>query len=262
MHSAILSGQVRHHRIAPKVHSFDYGVHFLMIDLEEVSEVFRGRWFWSIERPNLISFKRSDYLGPIELPLRGCVLDLVESELGRRPQGRVSILTQVRTFGYLFNPVSFYFCHDEEGGLDAIVAEITNTPWGERHSYVLDAGCSVQAEGKYAFEFEKAFHISPFFQMQQSYRWEFRWERDQVEVQMTNSEAGKAVFSVSLSCQRQEISGRSLAAALLRFPLQPLRLHFAIYWQAARLFFKRVPVFTHPKSTPLAARGSISTNSR
>ena len=254
MRSALYRGQVRHDRFAPRPHSFQNAVHLLYVDLEELPQLFRGRWLWSAERRNLISFRRADYLGSPREPLREAVLDRVEEELGRRPGGHVGLLTQLRTLGYLFNPVSFYFCHDERGGLDAIVAEITNTPWGERHAYVLDAGGPggrVAHAGKdtdqLTFRFDKDFHVSPFHDLDQVYEWRFSQPGECIEVSMTNVEHGRAVFHAGLSCERRPITGWSLAAALLRYPLQPLRLHVAIYWQAARLFLKRTPFFAHPK---------------
>jgi uncharacterized protein len=254
MRSALYRGQVRHERLTPRRHSFKNGVHLVYLDLEELPRLFRGRWFWSCEQLNLISFRRADYLGEPKQPLREAVLDRVQAELGRRPSGHIGLLTQLRTLGYVFNPVSFYFCHDEQGDLDAIVAEITNTPWGERHAYVLDAGGadSRTAHGgksaeHFSFRFDKDFHVSPFFDIDQVYEWRFTQPGEHLEVSMTNIEHGQAVFHAGLSCERLPISGWNLAALLLRYPLQPLRLHVAIYWQAARLYLKRIPFFTHPK---------------
>lgn len=253
MRSALYRGQVRHERLEPRPHAFKYGMHLTYLDLEELPKLFQRRWLWSVDRFNLISFRRSDYLGSPSRPLREAVLDRVEEELGRRPSGHLGLLTQLRTLGYLFNPVSFYLCHDAQGRLDTIVAEITNTPWGERHSYVLDAARSkehsrVDGEGaeQLAFRFDKTFHVSPFFDLDQVYEWRFSQSDDRIQVSMTNVEKGRAVFHAGLSCERRPITGRSLAGALLRYPLQPLRLHLAIYWQAARLYLKRTPFFAHP----------------
>ncbi len=247
--SGIYCGWIRHRRFAPKPHGFGYRFHMLYLDLEELPSLFEGRWLWSFGRSNLLSFRRSDYLGPEGQSLREAVLDRVEAALGRRPAGRLGILTQVRTMGYLFNPVSFYYSHDGEGNLDAIVAEITNTPWGERHAYVLDAKLGDQGAGRYVFEFDKGFHVSPFFPMGQTYCWEFTWQRNEVFVGMTNHEGGKCVFEASLVGHRQELTGRNMVAAILRYPLQPLRMQMAIYGHAARLYLKRTPFFTHPKKT-------------
>jgi len=242
MNSALLQGQVEHRRFGEKPHAFRYRVHLALLDLDELGEVFRGRWFWSVEKPNWVSFRRRDYLGAPATPLADAVRARIAEKLGRRPLGKVQILTQLRTFGYLFNPVSFYFCYDEHGGLDAIVAEITNTPWGERHAYVLDTA----GQDDLVFRFDKDFHVSPFFDMDQVYEWRFRVGPDGMGVSMTNFEHAKVVFHVDLSLERRAIDRRSLATALVRYPLQPLRLHLAIYWHAARLFLKRVTFFTHP----------------
>jgi DUF1365 family protein len=254
--SALYRGYVGHSRSAPKPHSFRNAAHFLYLDLQELPDFFRGRWFWSNEKRNLVTFRRADYLGPPDVSLREAVLDCVEKELGRRPAGHVGIFTQLRTLGYLFNPVSFYFCHDEQGSLEAIVAEITNTPWSERHAYVLDAK---KAEGEaLTFRFKKDFHVSPFFDLDQVYEWRFSEPGERVEVSMRNIEGGQEVFSVRLSCERQPITARSLAVVLLRYPLQPLRLHAAIYWQALRLYLKRTPFFTHPAKRPAVSKAPLS----
>lgn len=244
--SALYEGKVRHSRLAPRPHDFTYRLFMLYLDLGELPELFRRRWFWSVGRRNLAWFRRSDYLGPAEQPLKEAVLDRVEQELGRRPQGPVRMLSHVRTFGYVFNPVTFYFVHGAGDELEAIVAEITNTPWRERHAYVLDARQGGPGD-ELVWSFDKDFHVSPFFDMNQVYEWRFSRPAERLEVHMTNREAGRAVFHVGLSCRRRPLTGRVLAVALLRHPLLTLRLHAAIYWQAARLFWKRTPFFTHPK---------------
>ncbi|MFT7669813.1 MAG: DUF1365 family protein [Planctomycetota bacterium] len=256
MRSALYFGHVHHSRVGPRPHSFRNAVHFVYLDLEERREVFRGRWFWSNERRNLVTFRRTDYLGQSDESLREAVLDRVEEKLGRRPEGHIGIFTQLRTFGYSFNPVSFYFCHDEQGALDAIVAEITNTPWSERHAYVLDTS---KGDGdNVTFRFAKDFHISPFFDLEQIYEWRFSKPGVHLEVSMTNFEEGQEVFNVRLSCERRPMTARNLAAVLLRYPLQPLRLHVAIYWQALRLYLKRTPFFFHPTKRPSASEAPLS----
>ncbi len=244
--SAIYEGRMCHTRFVPKPHAFAYRLFFLYLDLDELPRLFHRRWFWSADRPNLVWFRRADYLGPIERPLEEAVLDRVEAKLGRRPEGPVRVLTQLRTFGYVFNPVTFYFVHGPGEELEAIVAEITNTPWRERHAYVLDARDGGDGD-ELTWRFGKDFHVSPFFDMDQVYEWRFRISGERLDVHMTNHEGGRAVFHAGLSCGRRPITGPGLAGALLRHPLLTLRLHAAIYWQAARLFWKRMPFFTHPK---------------
>ena len=252
MNSALYTGNVVHRRFSERLHSFRYRIHLMLLDLDELEDVFSSRWLWSIGRPNLVSFQRRDYLGASETPLVEAVRDRVQEILHRRPNGSVRVLTQLRTLGYLFNPVTFYFCYDRAGELDAIVTEITNTPWGERHTYVLDAA----GQDDLTFRFDKEFHVSPFFDMDHVYEWHFKVATDTVDVSMTNYENGCAVFHVSLAMERRSLRGRSLAAALVQYPIQPLRMHLAIYWHAARLLIKRVSFFTHPKKRIPAERAS------
>lgn len=256
MRSALYSGRVHHERRGSKRHAFGYRMHLMHLDLEELPLVFEGRWFWSSGSRNLVQFRRSDYLGPLDRPLREAVLDRVEEQLGHRPTGRVGILTQLRTFGYLFNPVTFYFCRSAEGAPEAIVAEITNTPWGERHAYVLDAR-GMRGE-RLVFRFTKEFHISPFHDMGQVYEWSFSMPGETLRVGMTSFENGRPVFTVDLACERRELTARTLALALVRSPLQPLRLHLAIYWQALRLYLKRTPTFVHPRKRQPVGDASTS----
>ncbi len=246
--SALYDGAVLHRRIEPRRHVFRYRLFLAYLDLDELPDVFRGRWLWSARGPNVVWFRRADYMGPRDVPLRQAVLDRVESELGRRPGGAVRVLTQLRTFGYLFNPVSFYYCFDPAGELDAVAAEITNTPWNERHTYVLDAREAASDAGLRA-RFEKRFHVSPFHGMQQVYDWSLSAPGDSLRVDMVNHEGGKVVFHAGLAAERRPLTSASLAGALLRHPLLTLRVHLAIYWQAARLWAKRIPFHVHPRKS-------------
>lgn len=250
--SGLFEGRVSHHRFGPREHAFSYRVGFVYLDLDEIEEVVRRRWTWSQHRPNVVRFKRSDYLGDPKVSLRDAVLDRVEGQLGRRPAGPVRMLTQLRTWGFVFNPVTFYYCFDSKGALESVVAEITNTPWGERHAYVLDAresdlGAAGPEGGRLHWTFDKDFHVSPFFGMDQVYQWSFSVPGESLGVHMINRENGRVVFDVGLACRRRELTGLACAGFLLRHPLLTWRVHLAIYWQALRLYLKRTPFFVHPK---------------
>ncbi len=249
--SAIYEGVVYHRRETPRLHEFRQRAHFFYLDLEELGELLPGsRWF-SSERAAVARFQRADYLGPVEVPLDVAVRDRVETELGRRPAGPIRILTQVRELGYVFNPVSFYYCHDADGALSAVVAEITNTPWGERHAYVLDASGAAPGSGVRA-RFEKDFHVSPFFGMEQTYDWHFTEPGERLGVHMTNLEQGRSVFKAGMTCERRELTRETLRRVLLRQPAQPLKLHLGIYLHAALLWAKRTPFHTHPSKLMVA----------
>ncbi|HEX6882944.1 MAG TPA: DUF1365 domain-containing protein [Planctomycetota bacterium] len=252
MRSALYTGTVAHARLAPRAHAFRYRVAYLGLDLDELPRVFAGRLLWSLERPNVASFRRADYLGPAEVPLGEAVRTRVEQELGQRPDGPITLVTQVRILGHVFNPVSFYLCHDSGGALAAVVAEITNTPWNERFAYVLDA-----RGGQRRWRFPKRFHVSPFLPMELEYDWRLAQDERGLAIHMTDLERGEPVFHAGLTLTRRALDGAGLARALLAHPLLPLRIHAAIYWQALRLWLRRTPFFPHPSSAPDAGATSL-----
>lgn len=247
--SAIYSGCLEHHRRSPRPHRFSYRHRLFYLDLDEMDGLLDASWLWRRGAFWPVSFHRADYLGDRAVPLKRAVLDLVETRLGRRPEGPVRMLTHLRTFGYAFNPVTFYYCYAADGTtLEALAAEITNTPWNERHAYVIDA----DRNGAFA-AFEKVFHVSPFFGMDQSYRWAFTLPGETLTVSMVNVEQGREVFSASLKMRRRPLTRASLASLIVRQPLAPLGVIGAIYWQALRLRLKGTPYFEHPSRTD--ARG-------
>ena len=247
MDSCIYEGRVRHTRSKPATHQFNYRLFMMYLDLDELPAIFENRWFWSASRPALARFRRSDHLGPSDRPLVDVIRDLVERQTGNRPRGPIRLLTDLSYFGYCFNPVSFYYCFANDGEtLEYIVAEVNNTPWGERDTYVLNCQHNGLTESSWRFDPAKKMHVSPFMPMDIEYDWMMSSPADRLSVYMANSENGVRVFDAALILNRKNISSWSLAGVLLRFPLMTAKIIFAIHWEALRLWLKRCPVYTHP----------------
>ena len=257
MHSALYTGWVSHRRRAPRRHAFRYPLFMVWLDLAELDQVFRGRWLWGVERRAVASFRRADHLGDSSVPLERCVRDLVAGETGSRPLGAIRLLTHLRYFGYCFNPVSFYYCYDAaDRDIVAVVAEVANTPWGERHCYVLDcADARAVAAAPTAgtagavvrrWRSDKRMHVSPFMPMDLQYDWQLSAPAARLTVHMRCTRGAQQLFDATLSLRRRPLGGRTLAATLLRFPWMTARVVTAIHWQALRLWLKRVPYHAHP----------------
>lgn len=247
MNSAIYLGQVRHRRNNPVEHEFSYRLFMMYLDLDELTHLFRGRWFWSTRRAALARFRREDHLGDPGVPLDQAVRELVTAETGSTPRGPIRLLTNLSYFGYGFNPVSFYYCFNEDDSeLEVIVAEVNNTPWGERHCYVLPNSEDRGAGGHKRFFPAKEMHVSPFMQMDVEYDWRFSTPGDELAVHMVNSRQGIKIFDATLVLQREQVTAGALARVLLSYPLMTMKIITAIHWQALKLWLKGAPVHDHP----------------
>jgi uncharacterized protein len=255
--SAVYEGTVRHRRHLPRPHAFRYRMAQLYLDLDEVDRIFEDRWLWSANRRNLAEFRRSDYHGDCAQPLAESVRDTAECALGHRPLGPIRLLTHLRYAGYVFNPVSFYYCYASDGRtLECIVAEITNTPWKERHSYVLAADVAERQGRALRWEFAKAFHVSPFIGMRRAYDWRFTIPGEDLYVHMNVfGEDRQREFDATLRLQRRPLDAASLRRVLWRYPLMTAHIVGAIHWQALRLWLKRMPIHDHPTKA-ISFRGS------
>jgi uncharacterized protein len=222
----------------------------LYLDLDELPGLLDPFWFWSARGPAPGWFRRADFLGDASRPLKDCVRDCVESATGRRPAGPMRMLTHLRQFGHNFNPVSFYYCFAPASGeLETIVAEITNTPWKQRHAYVLDvaAARSSGQSAPWRFDFDKQFHVSPFMPMGQQYRWRFSDPGPALAVFMENWQDGRKVFDAGMDLIASPLASGSLARSLATVPGATLKILVQIYWQALRLLLKRTPFHQHPQ---------------
>jgi DUF1365 family protein len=215
--------------------------------LQELPELFADKRFWSATGPALAQFRRSDFLGDPAIPLESEVRRRIEEETGAIHTGPIYLLANLRYFGHIMNPIACYYCFNEdETRLEYLVAEVNNTPWDERHSYVLPGP---EDNGWLKTSFEKAFHVSPFNPMAMRYHWRSNTPNRRLVLHMENSSKGEKVFDATLSMSAQPISAKNLNRLLVRHPFMTMKIGFAIYWQALRLYLKGTPVYQHPKNT-------------
>jgi uncharacterized protein len=242
--SCIYEGTIRHRRFDPR-REFSHRLALAYLDLDELPELLGGRLI--AHRPGLVRFRRRDYLGDPAVPLHAAVSDLVEERTGARPEGPIRLLTQLRSFGHCFNPVSFYYCFEPGGErVQALVAEVTNTPWGERHAYVIKG--KQRDAAVLAGEFEKALHVSPFMRMDHRYHAHAAMPAQTLSVHIASSRAGATVFDATLALRRRELTRASIVAITGRYPLATVRVLALIYAHALRLKLARVPVHRHPQA--------------
>lgn len=223
----------------------------MYLDLEELPVLFKPFWLWSLEKFNLASFRRRDHLGDPKKPLLEAVKECVYSHTGQQPEGPIRLLTHLRYLGYGFNPVSFYYCFDtEDKHIEAIVCEVNNTPWGEQHLYVLSDPDNIRTEGKLTKRYQrrKEFHVSPFMPMDIDYEWSFSIPGELLNVHMKNFQQQQKIFDATLKFQKLPVNSLTLATVLTLFPLITLKVATGIYFEALRLWLKKIPFYSHPDS--------------
>ncbi|NOS88728.1 MAG: DUF1365 domain-containing protein [Methylococcaceae bacterium] len=251
LNSRIFQGWIRHRRYLPKYHSFRYPLFMSWLDLDELDQVMALSPFWSLERFNLVSFYRSDYLGDSKQDLSAAVTDCIKQHTGETFTGRICLLTHLRFLGFCFNPVSFYFCYpDDSKSPRFIIAQINNTPWNERYCYVLDTRDSPAQKNKWAFAFDKAFHVSPFMPMNQQYRWQFSLHEPNLTINMQLQQDDEDCFDATLQLKAQALNPAVMRNTPLRYPFLTLSVVVSIYWQALRLWLKGIPFYSHPDKQP------------
>jgi uncharacterized protein len=250
--SCLYEGSVRHRRSSPR-DEFRFPLFMAYVDIDELPGLFDASLLWSARRPAPAWFRRADYLGDPETPLRAAVAEVVMQRTGIAVDGPIRLLTHLRYLGHCFNPVSFYYCYDAAGErVRAVIAHVTNTPWGERHAYVMavddrrEHGSTAVLHGRFA----KALHVSPLMGMQHSYDWRLSepGERLSVHIESTHDGDGTRAFDATLSLRRREITPAELRRTLLRYPALTLRLTARIYAHALRLRLRGASYHAHPRT--------------
>ncbi|HOY22293.1 MAG TPA: DUF1365 domain-containing protein [Cellvibrio sp.] len=261
--SAIYTGKVRHRRFSPKQHAFKYDVFMMYLDTREIEEIFSLSRFWSLTHFAPAQFKRSDFhinkghidrgqidrsqLAQDPLPsVDESVRNTVASALGMRPTGPIRMLVNLRYWGVNMNPISTYYCFDDSGEkLIAILAEVHNTPWNERHAYVLTGD---DFSHKQHVNFPKEFHVSPFNPIDMDYRWRSTTPNETLALHLENWQDNSKIMDATMTLVREPITAKSMNKILIRFPWMTVKVVAAIYWQAVKLWWKGVPIFTHPNT--------------
>jgi uncharacterized protein len=247
--SAVYEGFVRHRRFTPVEHEFRYRLFLMYLDLAELPEVLDPYPFFSARGRALARFRREDFMGDPARPLDECAREAVEEATGSHPSGPVRLLAGLRYFGHSFNPVSFYYCFDPAGErVEAVVADVQNIPWGERHPYVLARG---EHRGTVlSDELEKTLHVSPLMDMDQTYA--FRagepGERLAVHIESRPHDGTGKQFDATLNLRRRELSRRTLTTMLARYPAMSLQVVAKIYAQSLRLKLKGSKYYPHPEA--------------
>ena len=247
--SAIYTGKVRHRRHGPKKHIFHMGLFMVYLDLDELPRLFKGRWFWSTARFAPAWFRRADHFGEKNIPLKEAVRNLVRERLGLQLEGPVRLLTHLRYWGFVFNPISIFYCFDATGNkVEAIVAEVTNTPWKERRLYVLHL--EHVSTKRLQCEFAKTLHVSPFLDMDYQYLLQGNIPGSHLVFHLENRHEGICHFEATLTLKRREMTSVILAGALIRFPWMTGQVIARIYFEALRLWLKRIPYVPRAATIP------------
>ena len=244
----IFTGVVRHRRFTPKKHLFFYKLFMFCFDIGDLPNSFKDIKQVSIERFNWFSFHRKNYLSHPEIPLDEYARQLIVAKFNTYPKGKIYLLTHLSCLGYCFNPISLYFIFDETNQqLDYLILEVTNTPWGEKHNYVLERSGKPTKE-VYHYRFQKELHVSPFMAMNYEYQFNLKLNKQKITVHMENRIDGKKDFDATLMLTASAQNATPITKGFRHYPLITYKVAAAIYWQALKLWMKGVPFHSHPKT--------------
>lgn len=245
MKSRLYVGEIEHRRFEPVSHEFRYKVCYYYLDIDEIDGLFKIPLLFSLNSPGILSWWRKDYIHPTEKSIREVVSESIKKHTGETFSGSIRMLTNISYFGYCFNPVSFYYCFDQNENLKYIVSEVTNTPWKQRNIEVYP----FRGDKKTLQQHAKSFHVSPFMQMEIDYTFVLNKPEESIYILMQNRPTGgkNLIFDSTLELKEKPISAWNVISHLFRFPLMTFTTVVGIYWQALLLYFiKKTPFYSHP----------------
>ena len=244
--SALYRGMIRHRRFSPVEHEFRYRITMPLLNLDSVDRDLRIPGLLGTRFPALGWFRRRDYFGDPEISLKRCVADRVSEETGWRPDGDILLLSHLRYWGFVMNPISIFYCHDgSTGNLRALLLQVTNTPWREKICYVIQ---TLPERRNQSARFDKQMHVSPFNPMDMSYRCRYREPAENLVFHLENHRRGMLETDATLVLERVPMTLPRMAGLVLRQPGMTVKTGFGIYWQALRLWRKGAPVYDHPEN--------------
>lgn len=259
MEPAIYRGTLRHRRFTPIEHAFTYPLSMVLLDIDRVRETMGRSRLSSYNRWNWATFDERDHLGDARRPLRERLAQDAAAHGMSLPRGRIFLLTHLRYLGYVFNPVSFFYCHDEDGALRAVMAEVHNTFGGAQNYWLSDAAAlASEANGRpgvHRYRCRKEMYVSPFMAMDQEYTFAFTEAGPRLVAHMTVAEQGVTKLDATLTLQGVPWTASALNRTLVRHPWMTAKVIGAIHWQALRLYLRGVPVVPRPQRTPDEASG-------
>ena len=245
MNSCLYKAKVMHHRLAPKVHRFNYEVFMFYLDLDEIDVLSKRLKFMSRNRFNLFNFRDKDHLQlPRENPdtsknIRQHITDYLQTNGVTIGNGRIMVLTNLCTMGYQFNPVSFYFCYDEDNRPVCSIVEVCNT-FSEMKPYFL--GADAMKGDQFKLNTEKYFYVSPFIDMDTNFDFDLHIPGEKLQVKIDDyDKEGKRFFISTLSGARKPLKDSTLLLYFFSFPLITLQVIGLIHWQALKLWLKKLP---------------------
>jgi hypothetical protein len=243
--SHLLEGKVRHRRARPFVYALEHDVYYVALDLDELDVVPHQVRLVSRNRPNLLSFRDGDHLVPPAPDLAEAARALLRTE-GIDPDGwRITLITNLRVFGYVFNPASFYLCRDVAGELQVVIVEVHNTHH-ERHLYLLRRPAD---ERGFAASMDKDFYVSPFIEMVGRYTVRVRDEPGRLRISINEDQAGELLLHTSLDLTRRPLTDRTVARMLIRHPFITQKTIGLIHWHALRLWRRGAVFHRHGAAT-------------